>query len=175
MLIVHNHTPCAIDSTNSHGNVYFQVPRTLNSLFTGRTELLSRIQTVLCSDTTFAKKQKRFVITGLGGQGKSEICLQVADLLKDKYLHSKKPSIVYQLTNTAFGESFGSTSTNLLSLSVTSSVLQKPLEAQSRAFLKHFTLLLPINEAGSLFLIMPTILTSTIRSTFHLELTVPSS
>ncbi|PGH14471.1 hypothetical protein AJ80_05916 [Polytolypa hystricis UAMH7299] len=29
--------------------------------------------------------QRRFVITGLGGQGKSEICLRVADLLRDEF------------------------------------------------------------------------------------------
>lgn len=84
-----------VTSADSRGNVYFQVPRTVNSLFTGRTELLSRIQTVFLSDTSFSKKQRRFVITGMGGQGKSEICLQVADLLKDEYIHFKKLSIVY--------------------------------------------------------------------------------
>ncbi|OBT53876.1 hypothetical protein VE04_06248 [Pseudogymnoascus sp. 24MN13] len=81
----HCHIPFAIDSADSRGNVYFQVPRTVSSLFTGRTELLSRMQTVLLGDTSSSKKQKRFVITGLGGQGKSEICLQVADLLKDDF------------------------------------------------------------------------------------------
>ncbi|KAG4440379.1 hypothetical protein IFR05_004119 [Cadophora sp. M221] len=32
-----------------------------------------------------AQFQRRFVITGLGGQGKSEICLQVASLIKQKF------------------------------------------------------------------------------------------
>ncbi|KAL5316656.1 hypothetical protein ACEPPN_015705 [Leptodophora sp. 'Broadleaf-Isolate-01'] len=31
------------------------------------------------------QKQKRFVITGLGGQGKSEICLQIASLMKQQF------------------------------------------------------------------------------------------
>lgn len=75
-----------IDTTaNTHGNVHWKVPRTANSLFTGRTELLVGIQAVLRSDVT-SNKQKRFVITGLGGQGKSEICLQVASLIKDEYV-----------------------------------------------------------------------------------------
>jgi hypothetical protein len=76
-----------IDSSSTPlGNVHWIVPRTVNSLFTGRTEVLVRIQAVLRSDTTSSNKQKRFVITGLGGQGKSEICLQVANLLKDEYV-----------------------------------------------------------------------------------------
>jgi hypothetical protein len=94
-IIVYNLASRAIDGAYSSRNAYFQVPRTVTSLFTRRTELLSRIQTVLCSDTSSTKKQKRFVVTGLGGQGKSEICLQVADLLKDEYLHFKKLFTVY--------------------------------------------------------------------------------
>ncbi|TVY45402.1 Kinesin light chain [Lachnellula subtilissima] len=69
---VHNYASRTMESADPHGNVYFKVPRTLNSLFTGRTELLNRMQMVLLSDTTSAKKQKRFVITGLGGQGKTD-------------------------------------------------------------------------------------------------------
>ena len=61
------------------------VPRTVNELFTGRAELLLRIQKALYDDhPSDLSKQKRFVITGLGGQGKSEICLKVADLMRDK-------------------------------------------------------------------------------------------
>jgi hypothetical protein len=36
--------------------------------------------------TSPADKQKRFVITGLGGQGKSEICLQVASQMREEYV-----------------------------------------------------------------------------------------
>ena len=85
-MIVHNYALPTIDGADTHGNVHFKVPRTVNSLFTGRAELLVQIQTVLHSDTTSITKQKRFVITGLGGQGKSEICLQVASLIKDEYV-----------------------------------------------------------------------------------------
>jgi FlaA1/EpsC-like NDP-sugar epimerase len=72
---------------NIHGNVHWMVPRASNSLFTGRSDLLSRIQTALQSELISAGQyQRRFVITGLGGQGKSEICLQVASLMKQKYV-----------------------------------------------------------------------------------------
>lgn len=72
---------------NIHGNVHWIVPRAGNSLFTGRSDLLSRIQRALQSELISAAQcQRRFVITGLGGQGKSEICLQVASLMKQKYV-----------------------------------------------------------------------------------------
>lgn len=67
------------------GNVHWIVRRTLNSVFTGRTELLDRIQSILRVDkASDTEEQKRFVITGLGGQGKSEICLKIATLMREK-------------------------------------------------------------------------------------------
>ncbi|KAH7313072.1 hypothetical protein BKA65DRAFT_151792 [Rhexocercosporidium sp. MPI-PUGE-AT-0058] len=72
--------------TNIHGNVHWMIPRAINSLFTGRSDLLSRIQKALeIEPISLPQRQKRFVITGLGGQGKSEICLQVASLMKQKF------------------------------------------------------------------------------------------
>jgi hypothetical protein len=63
--------------------VYWSVPRNINNLFTGRGELLLRIQkSIHCDRTSSPDKQKRFVITGLGGQGKSEICLKVASQMR---------------------------------------------------------------------------------------------
>jgi nucleoside-triphosphatase THEP1 len=38
-------------------------------------------------DTNSTKQQRRFVITGMGGQGKSEICLKVADLVRERYVY----------------------------------------------------------------------------------------
>jgi hypothetical protein len=75
-------TDCSGISTNVHWNV----PRTVNSLFTGRTEILTKIQEALhhSHKTPSIEQQKRFVITGLGGQGKSEICLKIADLVRQQ-------------------------------------------------------------------------------------------
>ncbi|PMD38716.1 HET-domain-containing protein [Hyaloscypha variabilis F] len=71
---------------NIHGNVHWIVPRPKNDLFTGRVELLLRIQKALRYDRTSSlEKQKRFVITGLGGQGKSEICLQIANQMRAEF------------------------------------------------------------------------------------------
>lgn len=69
------------------GNVHWMVPRAINSLFTGRDNLLVRIEKALYIDSpSTIETQRKFVITGLGGQGKSEICLQVANLMREKYV-----------------------------------------------------------------------------------------
>ena len=72
------------------GNVHWIVPRTVNNLFTGRSELLEKIKTALVGNKTqHAEVQKRFVITGLGGQGKSEVCLKAASLMRNEYVLSE--------------------------------------------------------------------------------------
>jgi hypothetical protein len=61
------------------------VPRMVSSLFTGRVELLCRIKNALQSDgTTQNREQKRLVIIGIGGQGKSEICLKAANMMREE-------------------------------------------------------------------------------------------
>jgi signal recognition particle GTPase len=61
------------------------VPRIVNNLFTGRTDLLNRIRDALLGHgTPGAQQQKRFVITGLGGQGKTEVCLKAANLMREE-------------------------------------------------------------------------------------------
>lgn len=66
-------------------NVHWMVPRAVNSLFTGRKDLLLRMQKSLHLDPeSVIKKQRRFVVTGLGGQGKSEVCLQLASLMREE-------------------------------------------------------------------------------------------
>ncbi|KAF2624911.1 hypothetical protein BU25DRAFT_128558 [Macroventuria anomochaeta] len=61
------------------------VPRTVNSLFTGRSEVIERMQSALRDDDSSKAKQKRVVITGIGGMGKSEVCLKVADLMREDF------------------------------------------------------------------------------------------
>ncbi|KAI9731883.1 MAG: hypothetical protein M1834_004334 [Cirrosporium novae-zelandiae] len=82
----------ALDLKSSHSkkestNVHWCVPRPVNTLFTGRKGVLKRIEAALCpTDKTYnEERQRRFVITGLGGQGKSEICLRFADLMRDNF------------------------------------------------------------------------------------------
>ena len=60
--------------------MHWTVARSTNTLFTGRDKLLSELETIARDAVTDASRQDqcRVVITGMGGQGKSEICLQVA-------------------------------------------------------------------------------------------------
>ncbi|KAH7401028.1 P-loop containing nucleoside triphosphate hydrolase protein [Phaeosphaeria sp. MPI-PUGE-AT-0046c] len=66
-------------------NVHWMVPRSVNSLFIGRSELVQRIQNALRNNDLGKSSQKRLVITGIGGIGKSEVCLQVADLMREDF------------------------------------------------------------------------------------------
>jgi tetratricopeptide (TPR) repeat protein len=79
--------------------VHWIVPRPLNNLFTGRSDVLLRMEKALYGD--HIDKQKRFVITGMGGQGKSEICLKFASQAREKYILIMCPiwSTLYILTN----------------------------------------------------------------------------
>ncbi|KAL4885234.1 hypothetical protein BJY04DRAFT_214571 [Aspergillus karnatakaensis] len=64
-------------------NVHWAIPRATNSLFTGRKNELKEIISSLISRSPSV--QTRFVITGIGGQGKSELCLVVANELRNRY------------------------------------------------------------------------------------------
>jgi hypothetical protein len=78
-----------LDQLGSTGNIHWMVPRTVNTLFTGRTALLHRIQqSFLDEHVSVIQTQRRFVITGLGGQGKSEVCLKAVNLMREKYVHT---------------------------------------------------------------------------------------
>lgn len=66
-------------------NTHWIVPRPANSLFVGRDKLLQRLKNCLQHDpSSSTTKQRRFVITGLGGFGKSETCLQVANQMREE-------------------------------------------------------------------------------------------
>ncbi|KAJ6282166.1 acyl transferase/acyl hydrolase/lysophospholipase [Bipolaris maydis] len=66
-------------------NVHWIVPRLVNSLFTGRLELVDRIQSALRNNEPGTPKEKLLVITGIGGIGKSEVCLKVASLVREDF------------------------------------------------------------------------------------------
>jgi phage/plasmid-associated DNA primase len=74
------------DGVKLSSNVHWLVPKIINSLFTGRSDLVNRIQNALCPHgSTHSTRQKRFVITGMGGQGKSEVAIQVASMMREEY------------------------------------------------------------------------------------------
>ncbi|RYP18627.1 hypothetical protein DL765_003834 [Monosporascus sp. GIB2] len=64
-------------------NVHWLVPRSVNPMFTGRRDIVEKIKKAIIPSTYHA--QKRFVLTGLGGQGKSEVCLKVTDELREEF------------------------------------------------------------------------------------------
>lgn len=62
-------------------NRHFYIPRAVSSMFTGRADLLEDLRNHLFDTSpTFEKRhtQKRFVIFGLGGSGKTEFCCKFA-------------------------------------------------------------------------------------------------
>jgi hypothetical protein len=65
------------------GNVHWRVPRKTNSLFTGRTKLIERIKSEIRNGEP---DDRFFVITGLGGLGKSELCLKIAKEMREEYV-----------------------------------------------------------------------------------------
>lgn len=64
-------------------NVVWLLPRVANNFFTGRTETLTKIMNAI-DNSRRMQQQHRFIITGMGGQGKSEICVQIANKLRQE-------------------------------------------------------------------------------------------
>jgi Mrp family chromosome partitioning ATPase len=62
--------------------VHWMVPRPVNGLFTGRSELIAQIQSAIRTDDP--SMTKRLVITGMGGMGKSEVCLRIANEMRQE-------------------------------------------------------------------------------------------
>ena len=62
------------------------VPRAVSSLYIGRERLGKRLVQVFSVNPSTPRKQRTFVIVGLGGMGKSEVCLKFAEDHKDKYV-----------------------------------------------------------------------------------------
>ena len=63
------------------------VPRSSSRLYTGRRELGERLAEVFSHGPwTSLTQQRIFVIAGLGGTGKSEVCLKFAEDQRDRYV-----------------------------------------------------------------------------------------
>ncbi|KAL9053755.1 MAG: hypothetical protein Q9162_004553 [Coniocarpon cinnabarinum] len=62
------------------------VPRTVSRLYTGRQEIGRELERAFqLQDEQTPKEQRRFVISGLGGTGKSEVCIKFAHDCRKKY------------------------------------------------------------------------------------------
>ena len=63
------------------------VPRTISRVYTGRGEIGERLTQAFSYDHLKPPKQQRtFVIIGIGGTGKSEVCLKFAEDHRDEYV-----------------------------------------------------------------------------------------
>ena len=70
----------------SSNPVHWIVPRAVNTLFTGRLDLLQELEDIVRAAVHAPQDRDmcRIVISGIGGQGKSEICLQLARRLRSE-------------------------------------------------------------------------------------------
>jgi hypothetical protein len=70
-------------------NEQWIIPRGSSTLFTGRASTIETLEQQLCFPAKiYEDKQRRFVIVGLGGMGKSEICLKVAENVRERFVLS---------------------------------------------------------------------------------------
>ena len=70
-------------------NKIWMVPRATNSFHTERTELAKRLTQLFSINPSRLPKQRRtFVIFGLGGTGKSEVCLRFAEDHRHEYANA---------------------------------------------------------------------------------------
>ena len=68
-------------------NKHFDTPQSVSSIFTGREALLDDLRTFLVQPPGSAhrQQQRRFVIQGLGGSGKTQFCCKFADDNRDSF------------------------------------------------------------------------------------------
>ncbi|KAF4628203.1 hypothetical protein G7Y89_g9950 [Cudoniella acicularis] len=67
-------------------NEHYLVPHSVNPHFTGRDDIRRKLVTALIEDDWMGdEKQKRFVLHGLGGSGKTQISLKFAQDYKNRY------------------------------------------------------------------------------------------
>jgi hypothetical protein len=68
-------------------NYYFDVPQSVSSIFTGRNTLLQDLQRIFFprQDRRRNQIQRRFIIHGLGGSGKTQFCCKFAQDNRDSF------------------------------------------------------------------------------------------
>ena len=71
---------CKRSSESTTRNAHWTVARSRNMLFTGRDDTIRKLENGVrnAAGDHSRQDQYRIVISGMGGQGKSEICLQLA-------------------------------------------------------------------------------------------------
>ncbi|KAK1756233.1 hypothetical protein QBC47DRAFT_342927 [Echria macrotheca] len=68
-------------------NDYFDIPQSVSTIFTGREEFLEELRLLFIPPSTKTRKefQRRFVIHGLGGSGKTQFCSKFAQDNRDSF------------------------------------------------------------------------------------------
>jgi GTPase SAR1 family protein len=69
----------------AQNNKYFEVAHHLSPVFTGQGQIGERLNTAFTPSEYKCSFQRRFVLFGMGGAGKTQICLQYAYTYRDRY------------------------------------------------------------------------------------------
>lgn len=69
-------------------NEYYDVPYNVSSVFTGREDICQKLRECCLPSVPQSAQtvQKRFVLHGLGGAGKTQLCLKFAQDFREKYV-----------------------------------------------------------------------------------------
>ena len=72
------------------GNVHFYIPHPPSSMFVGRDEELNELKRLLThSESERFDSTRILVITGMGGIGKSEICIKLAHDIREEFVQAR--------------------------------------------------------------------------------------
>ena len=74
------------ESVSKPRNKYFHIPHSVSSIYTGREDIIHGLESkfLLSSINDVKHQQKRFVLYGLGGSGKTQFCLKFAQDNRDR-------------------------------------------------------------------------------------------
>lgn len=68
-------------------NKHFHIPQAVSSIFTGREDISREVEAALFTqDPEVARQQKRFIIYGIGGSGKTQFTCKFAQDFRERYL-----------------------------------------------------------------------------------------
>lgn len=78
----------AADSINrASANHHFDIPQSVSSVFTGRDPLLRELRDLIVPPRGITRdQQRRLVVHGLGGSGKTQLCCKFAEDNRDRYV-----------------------------------------------------------------------------------------
>lgn len=67
-------------------NRHFDVPQSVSSIFTGREDQLDELVRIFIPERRIVRDQfqRRFIIHGLGGSGKTQFCCKFAEVNRDR-------------------------------------------------------------------------------------------